>query len=281
MDQDLSPCREDILAVEQGIDLRTEICRGAQTANKANAKPTQNPQAVFRARPACTLGFSPGLGTGDQQLADLGLAKHTEGKAEGDVSSSFPTPWFSCPYLGVFPAVTASDDDKQQDNRWRYKSGAAWHCFGHHIYPPALISLLKSYIISLLCGDVRKIHLILLSRLRSWMNIDHWAHSDFSTAHRYRPIFKTLLMISGDRLYLMKTILETHLSRVSFIHFQIQSAKERGKVCFLFCRLKVVSALKINHFLLSKNALKCKLMDWQEPDSQQTDTRMPASACKD
>lgn len=85
----------------------------------------------------------------------------------------FPPPSFLARTWEFSPAVTASDDDKQQDDRYRYKSGAAWHCFGHHIYPPALIFLLKSYIISLLCGDVRKIHLILLSRLRSWMNIDH------------------------------------------------------------------------------------------------------------
>ena len=39
--------------------------------------------------------------------------------------------------------------------------------------PFVLTLLLKSYIISLLCGDVRKIHLIPLSRLRCWTNIYH------------------------------------------------------------------------------------------------------------
>lgn len=176
----------------------------------------------------------------------------------------------SLPILQVFPGCNSISWWWQTAGQLvqRCNSGAARHCFGHHIYPFVLTLLLKSYIISLLCGDVRKIHLIPLSRLRCWTNIYHWAHSDLSTAHIHRPIFKTLLMTNSDRLHLMKTILETHLSQVPFIHFQIQSAKQWGKVCFLCLRLKVASAWKINHFLLSKNAPKGKLMDWHEVDAQ-------------
>lgn len=72
-------------------------------------------------------------------------------------------------------AVMASvDDDKQQDNLYKdtiqeLLSIALDITFILFV----LILLLKSYIISLLCGDIRKIHLILLSRLRCWMNIYH------------------------------------------------------------------------------------------------------------
>lgn len=73
------------------------------------------------------------------------------------------------------PVVTASvDDEKQQDDRYKDTSQELISvALDITFILSALIFLLKSYIISLLCGDIGKIHLILLSRLRCWMNIDH------------------------------------------------------------------------------------------------------------
>lgn len=167
------------------------------------------------------LGFRPNSATGKSswQIRDY---KPRTGEATFKCFLQFHQilAFLGCP-CKFSPAVTAwVNDDKQQDDRYKDTSQELLSiALDITFILSALIFLLKSYIISPFCGDVGKIHLILLSRLRCWMNIDHWAHSDFSTIYIYSPIFKTLLVISTDQLYLMKTILETHLTWVSLIHF--------------------------------------------------------------
>lgn len=148
------------------------IYRGAQLINQPENKLT-----ILRTKAVYAFGFSLNSATGNKELTDLGLQKHI-GEATLGCFLQFCQTLAFLGHSQFSPAVTASvDDDKQQNDRYKHTSeemlGIALDIT---FILSALIVLLKSYIIFLLCRDIRKIHLILLSRLRSWTNIDHWAH---------------------------------------------------------------------------------------------------------